>query len=131
MIIIRIANSERGSLLPASSTIQSFRFRTFRKIARNSRVCYQAESPGARCVECNMPTRTYMVVDARRDHSIRIPRSGLSLKIGVPNACTGCHRDKPVCGELLIFDTNQQFATHRQNLWPARCNVGFTKASPT
>jgi hypothetical protein len=28
---------------------------------------------GSRCVECHMPTRTYMVLDARRDHSIRIP----------------------------------------------------------
>src|SRR5216684_2604640 len=25
-------------------------------------------SPGAQCVECHMPIRTYMVVDARRDH---------------------------------------------------------------
>jgi len=41
-----------------------------------------------------MPARTYMVVDARRDHSIRIPRPDLSVKIGVPNACNGCHRDK-------------------------------------
>ena len=56
---------------------------------------HQAGSPGARCVECHMPTRTYMVVDARRDHSIRIPRPDLSLEIGVPNACNGCHRDKP------------------------------------
>ena len=41
-----------------------------------------------------MPARTYMVVDARRDHSIRIPRPELSVKIGVPNACNGCHLDK-------------------------------------
>jgi tetratricopeptide (TPR) repeat protein len=51
-------------------------------------------SSGARCVECHMPERTYMVVDARRDHSIRIPRPDLSLKLGVPNACNGCHRDR-------------------------------------
>jgi Flp pilus assembly protein TadD len=55
---------------------------------------HKAGSPGSRCVECHMPTRTYMVVDARRDHSIRIPRPELSVKIGVPNACSGCHRDK-------------------------------------
>ena len=36
-----------------------------------------------------------MVVDARRDHSIRIPRPDLSVKLGVPNACNKCHRDKP------------------------------------
>jgi hypothetical protein len=55
---------------------------------------HEAESPGSRCVECRMPTRTYMLVDARRDHSIRIPRPELSVKLGVPNACNGCHREK-------------------------------------
>jgi predicted CXXCH cytochrome family protein len=29
---------------------------------------------GAQCVNCHMPTKNYMVVDARRDHSIRVPR---------------------------------------------------------
>jgi len=56
---------------------------------------HKVGSPGSRCVECHMPARTYMVVDARRDHSIRIPRPDLSMKIGVPNACNGCHRDQP------------------------------------
>ncbi len=55
---------------------------------------HKAGSPGSRCVECHMPARIYMVVDARRDHSIRIPRPDLSVKIGVPNACNRCHRDK-------------------------------------
>jgi Flp pilus assembly protein TadD len=49
---------------------------------------------GAGCVECHMPTRTYMVVDQRRDHSIRIPRPDLSVKLGTPNACNNCHTDK-------------------------------------
>jgi tetratricopeptide (TPR) repeat protein len=56
---------------------------------------HKPASAGSQCVECHMPARTYMVVDARRDHSIRIPRPDLSLKIGVPNPCNGCHRDKP------------------------------------
>jgi predicted CXXCH cytochrome family protein len=55
---------------------------------------HKVGSAGARCVECHMPTRTYMVVDARRDHSLRIPRPDLSVKIGTPNACTNCHTDK-------------------------------------
>jgi Flp pilus assembly protein TadD len=49
---------------------------------------------GSQCVECHMPTRTYMVVDARRDHSMRIPRPELTVELGVPNACNGCHRDR-------------------------------------
>jgi Flp pilus assembly protein TadD len=51
-------------------------------------------STGARCVECHMPARTYMVIDARRDHSIRIPRLDLTITIGTPNACNQCHTDK-------------------------------------
>ena len=57
---------------------------------------HKVGSAGARCVECHMPTRTYMVVDPRRDHSIRIPRPDLSEKLGTPNACTNCHSDKSV-----------------------------------
>lgn len=49
---------------------------------------------GASCVECHMHERTYMVVDPRRDHSIRIPRPDLSDKLGTPNACNQCHTDK-------------------------------------
>ncbi|MEE8160478.1 MAG: tetratricopeptide repeat protein, partial [Acidobacteriota bacterium] len=51
-------------------------------------------SSGASCVECHMPSSTYMVVDPRRDHSFRIPRPDLSLKLGTPNACNGCHTDR-------------------------------------
>jgi len=52
---------------------------------------HAAASPGAQCVECHMPNKTYMVVDPRRDHSMRVPRPDLSASLGVPNACNGCH----------------------------------------
>ncbi len=42
-----------------------------------------------------MPATTYMVVDPRRDHSLKLPRPDLSVKLGTPNACTGCHADQP------------------------------------
>ena len=42
-----------------------------------------------------MPMKNYMVVDARRDHSIRVPRPDLSASLGTPNACTQCHADRP------------------------------------
>ncbi|UCE02366.1 MAG: tetratricopeptide repeat protein [Candidatus Latescibacterota bacterium] len=51
-------------------------------------------SPGSRCVECHMRARTYMVVDRRRDHSFRVPRPDLSVKIAPPNACNECHRER-------------------------------------
>ena len=52
------------------------------------------DSAGARCVNCHMPARTYMQVDPRRDHGFRIPRPDLSVALGTPNACTGCHEDR-------------------------------------
>jgi predicted CXXCH cytochrome family protein len=52
------------------------------------------QSEGARCVSCHMPSRTYMIVDPRRDHSFRVPRPDLSAKLGTPNACSGCHADR-------------------------------------
>ncbi len=55
---------------------------------------HETETPGAQCVSCHMPERNYMVVDARRDHSFRIPRPDLSVEISVPNACTDCHVDR-------------------------------------
>ena len=48
-------------------------------------------TPGAMCVNCHMPHRTYMDVDPRRDHSLRVPRPDLSVKLGTPNACSSCH----------------------------------------
>ncbi len=54
---------------------------------------HEVGSPGAQCVACHMPARTYMVVDPRRDHSFRVPRPDLALKLGTPDACTGCHTD--------------------------------------
>jgi len=55
---------------------------------------HPAGSPGAACVDCHMPARTYMVVDDRRDHSFRVPRLELSRKLGSPDPCTGCHQDR-------------------------------------
>ncbi len=48
-------------------------------------------SQGAMCANCHMPVTTYMVIDRRRDHSLRVPRPDLSVKFGTPNACNKCH----------------------------------------
>jgi predicted CXXCH cytochrome family protein len=48
-------------------------------------------TPGAQCVECHMPARTYMVVDPRRDHRFAIPRPDLSDSLATPNPCVNCH----------------------------------------
>lgn len=41
-----------------------------------------------------MPAKSYMVVDPRRDHSLRVPRPDLTLALGTPNACNACHSDE-------------------------------------
>jgi Tfp pilus assembly protein PilF len=71
-------------------------------------------SAGAQCVACHMPTRTYMVVDPRRDHSLRIPRPDLSAALGTPNACNGCHADK-----------SSQWAAEQIKSWYGTPKPGF------
>ena len=71
-----------------------------------NRLCGQCHQPGkydtlahhhhtdaaaTECVNCHMPSRDYMVIDGRRDHSLRAPRPDLSVKLGTPNACNDCH----------------------------------------
>ena len=62
------------------------------QIAAHAR--HEGVDPPVGCPACHMPTRTYMVVDPRHDHSLRIPRPDLSVKLGTPNACNACHADK-------------------------------------
>lgn len=55
---------------------------------------HPVNTAGAQCTNCHMPETTYMVVDPRRDHSIRVPDPQRSLKTGAPNACNQCHVDR-------------------------------------
>ena len=55
---------------------------------------HKTGTKGAECASCHMPTVTYMVIDPRHDHAMRVPRPDLSVKIGTPNACNDCHRDR-------------------------------------
>ena len=64
---------------------------------------HEKSSAGAQCVNCHMPEKSYMVVDPRRDHSLRIPRPDLSASLGTPNACNQCHTDKSIDWSLNSF----------------------------
>ena len=55
---------------------------------------HPTNSTGALCVSCHMLVKNYMVIDPRHDHSFPIPRPNLSVKLGTPNACNQCHKDK-------------------------------------
>lgn len=54
---------------------------------------HPAGSSGSACVACHMPTTTYMQVDPRHDHSLRVPRPDQAQALGVPDACGACHAD--------------------------------------
>jgi Tfp pilus assembly protein PilF len=65
---------------------------------------HAAGSAGAQCAACHMPTRNYMVIDPRHDHSIRIPRPDLSPKLETPNACTDCHKDRKASWAAAVIE---------------------------
>ncbi len=52
---------------------------------------HEAGAEAARCVSCHMPSRTYMGIDARRDHSFRVPAPEVAEAVGAPDPCTSCH----------------------------------------
>ncbi|MEC7564374.1 MAG: multiheme c-type cytochrome [Planctomycetota bacterium] len=65
---------------------------------------HKVGSTGASCVDCHMPKTTYMEVDPRRDHSLRVPRPDLSLSLGTPNACVKCHFDDNIPPSVSLSD---------------------------
>ncbi len=83
----------------------------------------ESTKPGTQCVECHFPQSAYMVADPRRDHSIRKPSPELTIKAGVPNACTLCHQDRRK-GETLHWaheHVEEWYAKSRQSL------VGYSR----
>ncbi|MEA3276077.1 MAG: tetratricopeptide repeat protein [Pseudomonadota bacterium] len=76
-------------------------------------------STGASCVECHMPPTDYMVVDARHDHSFRVPRPDQSVTMGTPNACNNCHADK-----------TPQWAAEQVTGWYGTPPEGFQRYAP-
>jgi len=61
-----------------------------------------------------------MVIDARHDHSIRIPRPDLSIKLGTPNACNLCHMDE-----------SEQWASDAVNKWYSHPSPGVQRFAET
>ena len=78
------------------------------------------QSLGARCVSCHMPTKTYMGVDVRHDHSLRIPQPNLAKKHGAPNVCEQCHEDKSA-----LEDAPTDHFSHLFVLNPLRAESGL------
>jgi predicted CXXCH cytochrome family protein len=81
---------------------------------------HAAGTPGAQCVNCHMPAANFMVVDARRDHSMRVPRPDQTVTLGVPNACNHCHDKK-----------DAPWAAAAVRSWYGRDAQGFQNFAPT
>ncbi len=81
----------------------------------DTRAHHHHENVGSACVDCHMPATTYMQVDSRRDHFIRIPRPDIAMKVGAPDACTECHDEE-----------TQAWAAERISDWfgPTRASGG-------
>jgi predicted CXXCH cytochrome family protein len=75
---------------------------------------HKTGSTGAACVSCHMPATTYMVVDPRHDHSLRVPRPDLSAQLGTPNPCNGCHHER-----------DARWAAAQVQKWSGRAPQGF------
>src|SRR4029453_16731520 len=73
---------------------------------------HKGVNPPLGCASCHMPVRTYMVIDTRHDHSFRVPRPDLSVKLGTPNACNDCHTDKSA--EWAASSIEQWFGPKRE-----------------
>lgn len=52
------------------------------------------DSSGSQCTNCHMPHTTYGLLKAIRSHQIDVPRVGVTLETGRPNACNLCHLDR-------------------------------------
>ena len=81
---------------------------------------HKVGSTGASCVECHMPESTYMKVDPRRDHSLRVPRPDLSVKINTPNSCTRCHLDRAKISD----QRKQELKLEQYNDWLRAADEG-------
>lgn len=64
------------------------------KYTSSAHTRHATNAKNVNCITCHMPSRTYMGVDERNDHSFRIPRPDLSINSDNPNACNQCHKDK-------------------------------------
>lgn len=55
---------------------------------------HHSASSDVTCLNCHMPTKVVMGIDARHDHSFQIPNPQNTIDFNTPNACNQCHEDK-------------------------------------
>lgn len=63
--------------------------------ALTSHTRHAPASAGSACVDCHMPRAVLSIKAKIRDHSISLPTPENTVALGIPNACTECHADRP------------------------------------
>lgn len=87
------------------------------------------DSAGAECVSCHMPATTYMRIDPRRDHGLRVPRPDRSARVGASDPCEGCHADRaPGWAAARVQDWYGPESA-AQASWPEALAAGRARAS--
>ncbi len=99
------------------------------RYATEEHTLHSADSTGASCIECHMPATTYMQVDPRHDHSLRVPRLELSAALDLPDPCTQCHTDRDVVWALEIMRKVGRATPQNESRWSEWLAVS-TSASP-
>lgn len=72
---------------------------------------HQQNSAGAECVNCHMPSKTYMGNDDRHDHSFSVPNPAQALQLGHSDACLTCHSGDPPAS--IVFAFNQRYPDYQ------------------
>lgn len=78
---------------------------------------HEEGSPGNSCVECHMPHSVYMARDPRRDHGFLSPDPLLTRELGIPNACSDCHKEE---GLDWVIDAAEEWYGERLAESPQR-----------
>ncbi len=79
------------------------------------------DTPGSRCVDCHMPTTSYMQRAPRHDHGWLKPDPLLTKELNIPNACSRCHADKPI--DTLIAATDAWYGEKMNSRQRARARA--------
>lgn len=88
---------------------------------------HEMGTQSAACVSCHMPARGYMVVDPRRDHSLRVPRPDLTRRLGTTDACTMCHADRVPEWAAAAMDGWYGKAWRERKEWGSALHAGATQ----
>mgnify|MGYP003335321860 CR=1 FL=1 len=92
---------------------------------------HRPDAAGAACVSCHMPSRTYMGVHVRHDHSLRIPRPDLSRAAGTGNAGTAPYSASNASRTVRAARNGSRRSTIRARLGTRLAESAESKTEPS